>query len=328
MNPFFIYQSFVFLLWSLVARAQYAPPAGQIGSLAIHKDSSIFVNWATAAVINPAYQYIENPSLGLVSTGNATSTLGISNGTVFSLGDGGNVVLTFEYPIRNGQGADFTVFENSFNDSFLELAFVEVSSDGVHFVRFPAISNTDTSTQIDGFGAIDATKLYNLAGKYRANYGVPFDLEELKDSANLDLNAITHVRIVDVVGSIDPAYARLDSRGVKINDPFPTPFPSSGFDLDALGVIHQNTSIQVSKKLGNSNPVSFYPNPALNGHPVSINGFLEKGTLISVHDRMGMHVTNLKPEGNRLALPVLAQGLYAFSYQKAGIFYTQWIKIH
>ena len=27
----------------------------------------------------------------------------------------------------------------------------------------------------------------------------------------------------------------------KINDPFPTPFPSSGFDLDAVGVINQGS---------------------------------------------------------------------------------------
>jgi len=59
-------------------------------------------------------------------------------------------------------GFDFAVFENSFNDSFLELAFVEVSSDGINFVRFPATSNTQTDVQITGFGTIDPTYINNL----------------------------------------------------------------------------------------------------------------------------------------------------------------------
>jgi hypothetical protein len=46
------------------------------------------------------------------------------------------------------------------------------------------------------------------------------------------------VRIIDVVGSIDPAFGTRDSLGNLINEPFPTPFSSSGFDLDAVGVIH------------------------------------------------------------------------------------------
>jgi hypothetical protein len=34
-------------------------------------------------------------------------------------------------------------------------------------------------------------------------------------------------------------YASCDSQGHQINDPWPTPFPTGGFDLDAVGVIHQ-----------------------------------------------------------------------------------------
>ena len=44
--------------------------------------------------------------------------------------------------------------------------------------------------------------------------------------------------VVDVVGSIDPAYATYDSQGHAINDPWPTAFASSGFDFDAVGVLH------------------------------------------------------------------------------------------
>ncbi|MEZ4549679.1 MAG: hypothetical protein R2874_04140 [Desulfobacterales bacterium] len=49
------------------------------------------------------------------------------------LGRGGSIILTFDPPVENGEGWDFAVFENSFNDFNLELAFVEVSSNGTDF---------------------------------------------------------------------------------------------------------------------------------------------------------------------------------------------------
>ena len=54
----------------------------------------------------------------------------------------------------------------------------------------------------------------------------------------LDVNNIRYVKVTDVVGDIDPTYATHDSLGNIINDPWPTPFTSSGFDLDAVGVIN------------------------------------------------------------------------------------------
>ena len=77
-----------------------------------------------------------------------------------------------------------------------------------------------------------------IAGKFELNYGVPFDLEELADSSNIDIDEITHIRVIDVVGSINTEYASYDALGNIINDPWPTNFPSSGFDLDAVAVIH------------------------------------------------------------------------------------------
>ena len=41
-------------------------------------------------------------------------------------------------------------------------------------------------------------------------------------------------------------YASYDSQGNIINDPFPTPFETGGFDLDAIGVIHSFVGIQES----------------------------------------------------------------------------------
>jgi hypothetical protein len=42
-----------------------------------------------------------------------------------------------------------------------------------------------------------------------------------------------------VIGSTDTALGTKDSKGNIINDPWPTNFASSGFDLDAIGVINQ-----------------------------------------------------------------------------------------
>ena len=162
-----------------------------------------------------------------------------------SLGDGGIATLTFNPPISDCNGFDFAIFENTFLDTFLELAFVEVSTDSQSWARFPNESLTQTNTQTAAFGYTQPTKIHNLAGKYRHPYGTPFDLQDLAMMSNIRTNEIRYVRIIDVVGSIDTLYAQRDSKNRIINDPWPTPFASSGFDLDAVGVIHQvatNTS--------------------------------------------------------------------------------------
>jgi Secretion system C-terminal sorting domain len=263
----YVILSVCFLLASFSLKAQFAPPAGVPGTSAIYKDSSVFTSWATGCSIVRGPQDISNTALGVATTGDSSMALGIagSNGIV-SLGDGGQATLTFAQPITNGPGWDFAVFENSFDGFFLELAFVEVSSDGINFVRFPAISTTQDTVQVGGFGQLDATKLNNLAGKYIALYGTPFDLNELVGSPGLDINSITHVRVVDVVGCIQPAFASYDANNNPVNDPWNTPFGSSGFDLDAVGVINFSTSIAPSDFISS---LAVYPVPLINTGKVS-----------------------------------------------------------
>lgn len=225
----------------------FAPAAGQPGTTAIAFNSPLFKGWATGvAQLNLGPVDISDPTGDLATWGTTADVLGISNagGTgdnlpVLSLGDGGSITLIFGTPIKDGAGADFAVFENGLSDTFLELAFVEVSSDGASFFRFGSFSNTQSATQVGPFGLTDTTNVHNLAGKYRSGFGTPFDLAELNGMPGLNLNAVTHVRIVDVVGSIDPLYATRDSLNRVINDPWPTLFETGGFDLDAVGVIHQ-----------------------------------------------------------------------------------------
>ena len=209
----------------------YSPPAGQTGSQAIPMNDPAFLYWAsgykdykTGKNVDSVWQ---TPALAL----------GAASGTSFdivSLGEGGQITLTFDPPIRNESGWDFAVFENAFNDYNLELAYVEVSSNGIDFVRFPNVSLTPDP--VSTYGSVDATLINGLAGKYRQGYGTPFDLSNLSgqeevQSGKVDLSRITCVRIIDIVGD----GTCLDSQGHAIYDPYPT-FGSGGFDLDAIGV--------------------------------------------------------------------------------------------
>jgi len=202
---------------------------------------------------------------------------------VISLGDGGSAIMEFNNPISNGPGFDFAVFENGFGDEFLELAFVEVSSDGIHFVRFPAISLTQTSVQTSTFGTTETTKIHNLAGKYRFLYGTPFDLDDLKDSTGIDLNHILQVKIIDVGGCLLDGFASVDALGNKINDPWPTPFDTGGFDLDAIGVMH--FASQGINDIHNEFSIQVYPNPVSDW--LTINSPIDIPLNLSLSDLSG-----------------------------------------
>lgn len=233
------------LLPRISVAGPYAPAADRAGSTAIAFDSTAIVGWASgyqSLVRGPVD--ISNPSAGNATFGSGNDALGsadaqIDSFPVVSLGDGGSITLTFPRPIRNGGGADFAVFENGITDDFLELAFVEVSSNGTTFYRFPSVSLTPTATQVGPFDQVlDPTNLNNLAGKYRRGFGTPFDLAELAGTPGLDVDNVTHVRIVDVVGSVNPLYGTRDSLNNFINDPWATAFGTGGFDLDAVGVLN------------------------------------------------------------------------------------------
>jgi hypothetical protein len=228
------------LLLPLVSYGQgpYGTAAGQVGSTAIHKDSSVFVGWAgTCSVVRGWHDFALQDSV--VTYGLEANGIGFPDNSLVSLGDGGNATVEFTGQVFNGPGPDFAVFENSFVN-FIELAFVEVSSDGNTFVRFPAVCLTPDSAQVDPFGYSEPTHLYNFAGKYDGSWGTPFDLDDLADSTGIDLNAITHIRVVDVIGAINASFTTFDSEGNQVNDPYPTPYPSGGFDLDAVGLIYNN----------------------------------------------------------------------------------------
>lgn len=305
-----IIASLLFVYISFLSLGQFAGPAGTLGSTAMHRDSSAFINWASGAQLELGLMDISNEFSGTVSNGDAISPTGFPDGSCISLGDSGVAILSFPQGITNELGPDFAVFENGFSDAFLELAFVEVSSDGINFSRFPATSNTQTATQIGPFDALgDATLLNNLAGKYRASFGTPFDLEELVGIPGLDLSAITHVKVIDVVGMVNGNHIQYDSNGNAINDPYATEFPSGGFDLDAIGVIHQGP-LGIEDKMDAY--FQIYPNPVLASGTISISTELkiENLTLLSLTGEV-----IAKSSSNSIKLDDCPSGIYLLQIQ-------------
>ncbi len=170
----------------------------------------------------------------------------------------------------NGKGLDFAIFENAIisqittaNGSvqgqlLAELAYVEVSSNGRDFARFPSVSLTPG--RVGAYGTTDMGNIRNLAGKHPNAGGIcsgtPFDLDDLAAhpavlSGQVDPNAIHYVRLVDVPGSgdfFDEAQSHPDPNtwptwanyagSHPIFDQWPT-WGSGGFDLEAIGVLNE-----------------------------------------------------------------------------------------
>jgi len=205
----------------------------EIAEESIDKDDALIVAWANGhESYIPGEDLIEDWKTPDKATGKAEGT----STDIVSLGNGGSIVLTFEKPITDGDGTDFAVFENSLSDTFLELAFVEVSSDGTNFLRFDTYYlGVDP---VDAFGNHDPELIWGFAGKFKQGLGTQFDLKELETKPEVvdntvDISSITHIRIVDVIGD----GSEIDTLGNPIYDPYPTT-ESAGFDLDAVGVMN------------------------------------------------------------------------------------------
>ena len=214
-------------------QSSFAPAADLPGSTAISKDDPRLGAWASRVL---DVKYGDNVTAAWETPDKALGSASANSNDVVSLGEGGTITLGFDSALKDGDGYDFAVFENGFADTFLELAFVEVSSDGTHFARFDTASLTDTP--VAAYGTLQPEALQGFAGKYRVGWGTPFDLSWLKwrpeVRTNLvDLSNITVIRVMDIIGD-----GRVrDSFGHVVYDPYPTT-DSAGFDLDAIGLLN------------------------------------------------------------------------------------------
>jgi hypothetical protein len=183
----------------------------------------------------------------------------------------GQITLLFAEAIRNVGGYDFAVFENAMTATaskpgvgiisgqiFAELAYVEVSSNGRDFVRFPSVSLTPKP--VGSYGTIDISDVHNLAGKHPNGggvcFGTAFELSDIAEhplvrDGTVDINNICYVQIVDVPGSgdfFDEATEHIspetwpDWDYYDVNHPVYdawVTYGSGGFDLEAVGVLHE-----------------------------------------------------------------------------------------
>ncbi|MBK7761960.1 MAG: T9SS type A sorting domain-containing protein [Bacteroidetes bacterium] len=268
MKKYILSTSLLLTAYCQLAHAQFAPQVSMPGTTAIHKDSSIILSWAPNCSVNRGWKDIVDQFLGYVSSGDESKGTAKADGEIVSLGDGGEAIYFFENPIVNGSGYDFAIFENGFPDptdsskAYLELAQVEVSNNGIQYFPFPSTCYNDTSLQIAGVGDyMDASKINNLAGKYIQNYGTPFDLDELSMILSLDVNNIRFIKVKDVIGTLNNNVCTRDMNQHKINDPYPTPYATGGFDLDALAILHQKYPVGIFTTPYKTS-VHIYPNPS------------------------------------------------------------------
>lgn len=217
----------------------------------------VFKGWATTVVDYSPASNVDSQwrnasqALGAV-TGDYTHVVSLGDLTAAQIASGakpGSITLGFSQAICNGIGTDFAVFENALVSSggagvagqtFAELAFVEVSTDGLNFARLPSVSLTPNA--VGQYGTVDPTNIYNLAGKSVNNdgdsWGTAFDLDSLVNDSLVklglvNLDEINYIRIVDIPGT----GTYLDSLGNPIYDATVTT-GSGGFDLEAIGAIN------------------------------------------------------------------------------------------
>ncbi len=201
-------------------------------------------------------QFNQGTGSGIFTQSNilgAPSGAGFNNGSldVLTLGVQGNVTVGFNAAIVNGPGVDFTVFENGFEFPpgfiFTELAFVEVSTDGLNFARFPSIYQGvqgpfgsfttfpyGSSINLAGGMPVIANPLFNTIDPLNPVYsgGDAFDLDDLANhpsvlSGVVDLNNINFVKMIDVEGGVDT-----DASGTLIWD------STSSADIDAVAALN------------------------------------------------------------------------------------------
>ena len=224
---------------------------------------------------------------------------------VYKLGNGGSITLGFSgSAITDAPGPDFIVFANPFyvngvpTEDYAELSFVEVSTDGIHFVRFPDYSSTTSDP--GPFGNINPSNVSGFAGVTPVNANTnsaadggndinPFDpaaaggdafslstlatlpaAQTLEQEGFLNLNDIQYVRIVDVVDGTST-----DSNGNIIY------CPGSGADVDAIAVIN---GVLPSLTWNNASANNLWDTSSINWNNGSGNSVYTDGSSVTFND--------------------------------------------
>lgn len=150
---------------------------------------------------------------------------------VFSLGEGGEIVVKMGTPILNGNGADFIVFENVFYAAdnpaqpYQEPGRVSVSKDGINFITFPCQNENwqEFYPGCAGVNPVFANSNFNTIDPTDSKKagGDAFDLQAV------GLNCVQFIKIQDgtPLQYIDPTLPT-NAEGEE------------GFDLDAISAVY------------------------------------------------------------------------------------------
>jgi hypothetical protein len=147
---------------------------------------------------------------------------------VFSLGNGGQIVVSFEpNAIVDGDGVDFIIFENPFfiggspDDIYAEPGEVSVSDDGVSWTSFLPCTQTTNDPpygRCAGIHPVYSNPDNGISPLDPATAG-----GDAYDLADIGVKEARYVRIVDKVVESCP-----ETGGLTTN----------GFDLDSIAIVH------------------------------------------------------------------------------------------
>ncbi|MBX3044008.1 MAG: T9SS type A sorting domain-containing protein [Candidatus Kapabacteria bacterium] len=238
---------------------------------------------------DPAFEnnpYFPDNIFGLPSR-NATRTLPESSpAEIEAIGTGGEIIVGFKGKVlRNGQGADFIIFENAFINQvtggiFAEPGLVSVSQDGIRFIEFPFDSQT-----LEGLAGLSPTRGDKDPFNPEISGGDAFDLEVLK------LDYIKYIKIKDTTNIIKSL-----PQGHKYKNP---DFLLNGFDLDAVvglyledeQAVSVNEKTQKFKIITNSNFTEIiYPGIINN---ICIFNILGERIDVLIRNRQFIDISNL-----------------------------------
>ncbi len=214
-------------------------------------DSVVYFHKGTGSWANQNPPYFPENVLGAPSATASETVPASAPEEICSLGLGGEIVLEFtDNAIVNGDGIDFTVFENAFRimygpragEIFAEPGKVAVSKDGITFYEFP----------------YDSLTLEGLAGKTPTNGSADPTNPDSSGGDGFDLSVVGldtayFVKITDVTEIVqDTSHPYYD----------PT---ANGFDLDAIAAVHSRDVTEVNDEIeiyNSSLTLSYpYPNP-------------------------------------------------------------------
>lgn len=181
--------------------------------------------------LGQSFEFFPANIFGMPDTNASELTPASDPKQICSIGLGGTIIVGFKnYLIVDGDGPDFTIFENAFINPvtkkvFAEPAIVSVSEDGIYYYDFPYDPIT-----LKGCAGITPTNGKENPFNPLKSGGDKFDL------ATIGLSRVKYIRIKDICQEI------LDNP----NHPFFDPI-ISGFDLDAVVGLNLMSDISNSR---------------------------------------------------------------------------------